>query len=129
MLWPFRCTKPHNVLDPEGNTRSVVYDLAAYGVDLEEQCMIASIERNSCPHCVCKGEGLGNVECQCPRSSEQIMRDIKTVLTNFHSVFHRHLDPLEFLKRSKRFGLNGVHKPFWRSLPVLTWTKGLRGGA
>ncbi|KDN47418.1 hypothetical protein RSAG8_03558, partial [Rhizoctonia solani AG-8 WAC10335] len=26
-------------------------------------------------------------------------------------------DPLEFWDRGKKFGLNGVHKPFWRSLP------------
>ncbi|KAG8760646.1 hypothetical protein FRC11_000087 [Ceratobasidium sp. 423] len=113
---PFRRTEPHEVMDPEGNVRSVLYDLAVYGADLEEQCMIATTERNSCPHCISKGEALGSVECQCPRSSEQIMGNIKKVLTNFHRAHHRHPEPLEFLKRAKDFGLNGVHKPFWRNL-------------
>lgn len=32
-----RRTEPHDVIDPEGNIRSVLYELAAYVADLEEQ--------------------------------------------------------------------------------------------
>lgn len=59
ILGPFRVTKPHKVMDPDGVTRSVLYDLAVYGANLEEQYMIAGIEHNSCPHCLTKGEELG----------------------------------------------------------------------
>jgi hypothetical protein len=114
---PFRHIEPHEVMDPEGNVRSVVYDIAAYGGDLEEQCMITAIERNSCPHCQTKGDTLGDVECQCPRSSEDIKRKIKQILKQFHHIHKRHPNPLEFLTRAKKLGLNGVHKPFWRNLP------------
>ncbi|KAF8594555.1 hypothetical protein BDV93DRAFT_407398, partial [Ceratobasidium sp. AG-I] len=34
-------TKPHIVMDPEGNIRSVLYELAAYIADLEEQWLVA----------------------------------------------------------------------------------------
>ncbi|KAG8705568.1 hypothetical protein FRC11_008938 [Ceratobasidium sp. 423] len=114
---PFRRTEPQAVMDPEGITRSVVFDLAVHGGDLEEQCTICGTERNSCPHCVCKGKALGEAGCQRLRSSKGILRNIKKVLADFHRVYHRPPNPLEFLKRGKQYGLNGVHKPFWRKLP------------
>lgn len=118
ILRPFRVTEPHEAVDPEGIVRSMLYDLGVYGADLEEQCMIACVERNSCPHCASKGEDLGLPPgCRCARSSNQTMADIKRTLSTFHRTHHRQPDPLEFLKASKKFGLNGVHKPFWRNLP------------
>jgi hypothetical protein len=51
ITWPFCHVELHEVMDPEGNVRSVVYDIAAYGGDLEEQCMVTAIECNSCLHC------------------------------------------------------------------------------
>jgi hypothetical protein len=114
---PFRCTEPHEVVDPEGNTRSVLYDLAVYGADLEEQCMLTGIEGKSCPHCKAKGEDLGKPGCSCSCSSSQILADIKKTLSDFHRVNRWPPEPLEFLKNGKVYGLNGVHKPFWRNLP------------
>jgi hypothetical protein len=38
-----RCTKLRNVVDPEGNIWSVVYELAAYIADLEEQWLVAGL--------------------------------------------------------------------------------------
>jgi hypothetical protein len=80
--------------------------------------MIVVVERNSCPHCATKGEDLGSLPgCQCARSSSQIKADIKRTLSAFHRTHRRQPNLLEFLKGSKQFGLNGVHKPFWRNLP------------
>ncbi|KAG8691040.1 hypothetical protein FRC11_007309 [Ceratobasidium sp. 423] len=114
---PFQSAKPHEVADPDGIPRSVVFDFAAYGADLEEQCMICGTERNSCPHCVSKGKNLGDPGCQPRRSSEQILKDIKCVLTDFQIAHNCAPDPLEFWERGKKFGLNGVHKPFWARFP------------
>jgi hypothetical protein len=114
ILRPFRITKPHEVMDPEGNTRLVLYDLAAYGANLEEQCMIAGVECNTCPHCGAKGEAHRLAHnCQRTRSSSQIMDNIKRTLRDFNYAKRRQPNPLEFLKEGKHFGLNGVHKPFW----------------
>lgn len=118
ILCPFHVTEPHEVMDPEGIMRSVLYNLAVHGADLEEQCMITGIERNSCPHCITKGEDLGlPPDCWCARSSNQIMGNIKRTLRAFNETHGRQPDLLEFLKAVKPYGLNGVHKPFWRNLP------------
>lgn len=118
ILRPFRVTEPHEVVDPKGITRSVLYDLAVYGADLEEQCMIAAVEHNSCHHCNTKGDELGSApDCRCTCSSKQIMENINSTSSAFHRVHRRLPDTLEFLQGGKRYGLNGVHKPFWRNLP------------
>ncbi|KAG9092719.1 hypothetical protein FRC06_011822 [Ceratobasidium sp. 370] len=115
---PLRKTEPHEALDPEGNTRLVQQEMVIYGADLEEQCHIEGTSPNSCPHCLSKGSELGDPGCQCARSSETIMRDIKTVLRTFNAAYGRNPGPWEFLEEGRRYGLNGVHKPWWRRLPA-----------
>lgn len=114
---PFRRTQPHEALDPEGICRSVLFDLSIYGADLEEQCDIAVIARNTCPQCHGKGAKLGDPQCQHPRSSQDILQRIKKVLEDFHRANGRYPDPLEFLREGKKHDLNGVQNPFWRHLP------------
>lgn len=114
---PLRCTNPHPVMDPEGNVRLVQYDLSIYGADLEEQCNIAGIGRNTCLHCQATGKDLGDARCRHARSSESILASIQQVLKDFQIAYGRHPDPLEFLREGKKYDLNGVHKPFWRRLP------------
>jgi hypothetical protein len=114
---PFRRTVPHDVLDPEGNTRRMLYEMAIYGADLEEQCHIAGTGRNTCPQCKSKGMALGDPECQCARSSESIMHEIKTVLRTWNAAYRHNPDAWNFLQEGKRYDLNGVHKPWWRRLP------------
>lgn len=114
---PFRRTQPHEALDPEGNTRLVQHDLSIYGADLEEQCDIASITRNTCPQCDAKGAKLGDARCQHHRSSQDILQRIEKVLADFHRINNRYPDPLEFLREGKKYDLNGVQRPFWRHLP------------
>ncbi|KAF8596295.1 hypothetical protein BDV93DRAFT_455244 [Ceratobasidium sp. AG-I] len=53
------------------------------------------------------------------------MQDIKTVLRDFNLVHGRNPDVGEFLEEGKRYGLNGVHKPFWRRLPNFDICKAL----
>lgn len=122
---PFRRTEPHEALDPEGNTRLTQLDLSVCGADLEEQCNDAGTARNTCPQCISQGRTLGDPAHQCPRSSASIMRDIKTILQTFNAAYGRNPDPLEFLEEAKRYGLNGVHKPWWRRIPNFDISKSL----
>ncbi|KAG9090882.1 hypothetical protein FS749_000209 [Ceratobasidium sp. UAMH 11750] len=122
---PLRITVPHETLDPEGNLLSVLYELAIYGADLEEQNNVAGLTRNLCLECEAKGAKLGDAQCQHHRSSEQIMQNIKKTLTDFHSAWGRYPDPLEFLDAGKKYDLNGVQKPFWRRLPRFDICKAL----
>jgi hypothetical protein len=57
---PLRHTEPHKVIDPEGNIRSVLYELTGYIADLEEQWMIAGLGKQTCPHCDCDAKHLGD---------------------------------------------------------------------
>jgi hypothetical protein len=115
---PFRRTTPHLALDPRGDMRWVQYALSIYGADLQEQCDVAGISRNICPQCEAKGKNLGDYPCpHLPRSSRGILDRIKKVLADFHMAKHRYPDPMEFLKAGKKYDLNGVQQPFWRSLP------------
>ncbi|QRV97702.1 hypothetical protein RhiJN_25721 [Ceratobasidium sp. AG-Ba] len=113
----FRTAEPHKVLDPEGNVRSVQYELSAYGADLEEQCDILGISRNSCPHGEVSGKGLGNLKCP-PRSSQTILAKIDKVIADWRT---NHYDngptPIEFMDAGKKYGLSGVDNPFWADLP------------
>jgi hypothetical protein len=115
---PFRRKDPHKALDPNGNTRLVQYELCIYRADLEEQCHIAAIANNACPHCEAKGNTLGDPQCQHPCSSKAIMACINQVLEDFHRAYNRYPDPSEFLHEGKKYNLNGVQKPFWRRLDI-----------
>jgi hypothetical protein len=115
---PFRRTEPHLAMDPEGNLRSVLYDLSIYGADLEEQCDIAALAWNTCPQCDSQGNTLGDAGTQTARLSSSILQDIKQVKRELkQKITHRQYTPIEYLKLAKTYGLNGVDKPFWRKLP------------
>ncbi|QRV99076.1 hypothetical protein RhiJN_27095 [Ceratobasidium sp. AG-Ba] len=114
----FRTAKPHKVLDPEGHTRSVQYELSAYGADLEEQCDILGISRNSCPHGEANGKKLGNPKCP-PRSSRTILAKIAKVIANYRATHYgdEGPNPIEFMDAGRKYGLSGVDMPFWADLP------------
>ncbi|KAG8707725.1 hypothetical protein FRC09_001650, partial [Ceratobasidium sp. 395] len=114
---PLRRQEPHEALDPAGNTRLVQYELSIYGADLQEQCDVACITRNTCPHCKATKKTLGQCGCQPPRSSEDIKDSIRQTLAEFHRIRKRYPTPLEFAEAGKKFGLNGVQRPFWWKLP------------
>ncbi|KAG9123255.1 hypothetical protein FRC07_015182 [Ceratobasidium sp. 392] len=114
---PLRRQEPHEALDPAGNTRLVQYELSIYGADLQEQCDVACITRNTCPHCKATKKTLGECGCQPARSSEDIKDSIRQTLAEFHTIRKRYPTPLEFAEAGKKFGLNGVQRPFWWKLP------------
>ncbi|KAG9081790.1 hypothetical protein FRC06_005391, partial [Ceratobasidium sp. 370] len=112
-------TEPHDVVDPEGNTRSVLYGLLAYIADLEEQWVIAALGKVMCPHCACDPNHLGDPECSPPRSPADILCIIKQIKQNYRAAWGRSPSLEEFTDLAGEYHLNGVDKPFWKRLPRL----------
>jgi hypothetical protein len=114
---PLRCIVPHDVVDLDGNIRSVLYVLMTYIADLEEQLWIAAIGSRCCPHCLARGSDLGNEDCKHVRTSESILADIQAVLDILTKKFGENATALEFLEVGRNYGLCGVKKLFWVDLP------------
>ncbi|KAF8606747.1 hypothetical protein BDV93DRAFT_436593 [Ceratobasidium sp. AG-I] len=112
-----RRTEPHDVIDPEGNIRSVLYELAAYVADLEEQWLVAGLGKQTCPHCECDATHLGDAECSPLRTPSDILRTIKKIKRDYRAAYGRSPSLEEFMNLSGKHHLNGVDKPFWKSLP------------
>lgn len=116
---PLRRTQPHNVIDPEGNIRSVLYELIGYIADLEEQWMIAGLGKQTCPHCDCDAKHLGDHEFAPPRTPADILRSIQKIKQDYKDAWARSPSLEEFVNLAGGQHLNGVDKPFWKSLPQL----------
>lgn len=114
-----RREKPHYATDPEGNVRSVLYELAAYIADLEEQWLVAGLGGSTCPHCACDPTHLGDAECSPPQSPSDILRTIKKIKRQYWAAYGRSPSLEEFVNLAGQHHLNGVDKPFWKSLPRL----------
>jgi hypothetical protein len=116
---PLRRTQPHDVIDPEGNVRSVMYELAAYIADLEEQWMIAALGGSTCPHCETDPSHLGDIECSPLRTPADILKKIKKIKKDYKAAEGRSPSLEKFADLASEHHLNGVDKPFWKSLPRL----------
>ncbi|KAB5589642.1 hypothetical protein CTheo_6915 [Ceratobasidium theobromae] len=114
-----RRTEPHDVIDPEGNIHSVLYELTAYIADLEEQWLIAGLGGQTCPHCTSEPSHLGDPERSLPRTPVDILHTIKQIKRNYRATWGRSPSLEEFVNLSSEYHLNGVDKPFWKSLPQL----------
>ncbi|KAG9074521.1 hypothetical protein FRC06_010625, partial [Ceratobasidium sp. 370] len=114
-----RRPKAHDVIDPEGNIRSVLYGLAAYIADLEEQWMIAALGKQTCPHCECDPNHLGDHASGPLRTPADILDKIKKIKTEYKKAWKHSPSLEEFVRLAGECHLNGVDKPFWQSLPQL----------
>jgi hypothetical protein len=114
-----RRTQPHNVIDPEGNIRSVLYKLAAYIADLEEQWMVAGLGGSTCPHCESNPSHLGDAECRPMRSPDDILDKIKQIKKDHREATGRSPTLEQFMDLAGEHHLNGVDKLFWESIPQL----------
>jgi hypothetical protein len=114
-----RRMEPHNVIDPEGNVRSVLYELTGYIADLEEQWMLAGLGGQTCPHCETNPTHLGDAECAIPRTPADILSKIRKIKRDYKAAENRPLSLEDFVKLANNQHLNGVDKPFWKSLPQL----------
>ncbi|KAG8713186.1 hypothetical protein FRC08_013588 [Ceratobasidium sp. 394] len=116
---PLRRTEPHDVVDPEGNVRSVLYELSLYIADLEEQWVVAGLGGQTCPHCERDTTHLGDSESGLPRTPTDIARRIKKIKKDFESCRGRVPLLEEYIDLATEHHFNGVNKPFWKSLPNL----------
>jgi hypothetical protein len=120
---PLRRTEPHPVVDPEGNIRSVLYELTGYIADLEEQWLIAGIGKQTCPHCNCNAGHLGDDTYAALRTREDILDTIKKIKSDYKTAYNRPPSLEEFMNLSGEQHLNGVDRPFWKSLPQVDISK------
>ncbi|KAG9093482.1 hypothetical protein FRC06_011503 [Ceratobasidium sp. 370] len=116
---PLRCPDPHLVVDPEGYLRSVLYELAGYIADLEEQWLVAALGGQTCPYCTRDANHLGDPESGLPRTPADILRKIRKIKKDYKAAWGRSPSIEEFLNLAGSEHLNGVDKPFWKSLPNL----------
>jgi hypothetical protein len=116
---PLRRTEPHNVVDPEGNVRSVLYELTGYIADLEEQWMIAGLGKQTCPHCNCDAGHLGDEEFAPLWTPAKILEVIRKIKKDYKAAWKRPPSLEEFVNLAGGQHLNGVDKPFWATLPQL----------
>ncbi|KAG8706724.1 hypothetical protein FRC12_005874 [Ceratobasidium sp. 428] len=113
---PLRRTEPHDVVDPEGNVRSVLYELTGYIADLEEQWLVAGLGGQTCPHCSSHTTHLGDVECGPSRDPDDVLKTIKKIKDDYKKAWKRSPTLEEFVNLAGEHHLNGVDKPFWKSL-------------
>ncbi|KAG9097565.1 hypothetical protein FRC07_010779, partial [Ceratobasidium sp. 392] len=116
---PLRRKTPHDVIDPEGNIRSVLYELSGYIADLEEQWLVAGLGGSTCPHCTCDGAHLGDVESGLPRTRADVLKTLKKIKEDYRKAWGRSPSLEEYLNLAGEKHLNGVNKPFWKSIPGL----------
>ncbi|KAG9100287.1 hypothetical protein FRC06_004316 [Ceratobasidium sp. 370] len=114
-----RDPKPRDVVDPEGNIRSVIYELTSYIADLEEQWLVAGLGGQTCAHCDCDPNHLGDAECSSLQTPADVLRKIKKIKKNYRKAWNHSPSLEEFVKLAGEHHLNGVDKPFWRKLPQL----------
>ncbi|KAG8700371.1 hypothetical protein FRC08_004741 [Ceratobasidium sp. 394] len=114
---PLLCEKPHETVDPEGNIRSVLYQLLGYVADLEEQHLVSCTGAMSCPHCECDGIDIGKAECSPPRTPAEVLEQIKKIKDDYREAYNRPVSLEEFLNLATKEHMNGVDEPFWAYLP------------
>ncbi|KAG8738804.1 hypothetical protein FRC10_006456 [Ceratobasidium sp. 414] len=116
---PLRRSEPHNVVDPEGDIRLVLYELVGYIADLEEQWLIAGLGGLTCPHCTRDANHLGDLESGSPRTPADILHHIRKIKKDYKAAWGRSPSIEEFMNLAGTQHLNGVNKPFWKTLPRL----------
>lgn len=112
---PLRKPKVHEVVDPEGNIRLIIYVLIAYLADLEEQYKIAPLDKSNCIHCKATTMNFGSPNKHEPRTSQSILESIKQVQAERGT----NADVYEFALGCDKHRLGDVEFPFWESLPFM----------
>ncbi|KIM29355.1 hypothetical protein M408DRAFT_306317, partial [Serendipita vermifera MAFF 305830] len=100
------------MVDSLGDVRLCFPRLAAYIADYPEQCLINVVSQKTSPVTLARYHNLGDATPSPPRTREWILSQI-------HEL-ERSVDPSDFARykrASLELGLNGVHQPFWETLP------------
>lgn len=113
---PLREINTHEITDPEGNIRLIFYVLIAYIADLEEQYVIAALDKSNCVHCEATTTDFGSPDKHPTRSSEDTLDGIKQVQRERGGA---NADPYQFSLGADKYRLGDVEYPFWASLPFV----------
>ncbi|QRW07095.1 beige protein [Ceratobasidium sp. AG-Ba] len=105
----------HEVVDPRGDVRLIFYVLVAYLADLEEQYMIAALDKSNCVHCTATTNEFGLPEPQATRTQESILEAIDRVCDERGP----NAPPYQFSLGAGKEGLGDVEYPFWANLPMV----------
>ncbi|KAG8727897.1 hypothetical protein FRC10_005488, partial [Ceratobasidium sp. 414] len=112
---PLRELNVHEVIDPQGNVRLIFYVLIAYLADLEEQYMIAALDKSNCVHCTATTHDFGSPEPCTTRTSSSILEAIARV----QEARRPNADPYHFSLGASKERLGDVEYPFWAALPFV----------
>ncbi|QRV73447.1 beige protein [Ceratobasidium sp. AG-Ba] len=112
---PLREINVHEITDPQGNVRLIFYVLIAYLADLEEQYVIAALDKSNCIHCVATTNDFGSPEPLSVRTSQSILDAISRV----QDERHPNADPYHFSLGAGKERLCDVEYPFWAGLPFV----------
>ncbi|KAG8728199.1 hypothetical protein FRC11_011618, partial [Ceratobasidium sp. 423] len=112
---PLQTLNVHEIIDPDGNVCLIFYVLLAYLADLEEQYMIAALDKSNCMHCTATTNEFGLPDKQPTRTSESILNAIEKV----QEVRQVNADPYEFSLTAGKYRLADVEFPFWAELPFV----------
>ncbi|CAE6434587.1 unnamed protein product [Rhizoctonia solani] len=112
---PLKTLNVHEVIDPDGNVRLIFYVLLAYLADLEEQYMIAALDKSNCMHCTATTHDFGSPN-ECPTRTSQSILDAIAKVQGTRQV---NADPYEFSLTAGKHRLGDVEFPFWAELPFV----------
>ncbi|QRV74372.1 beige protein [Ceratobasidium sp. AG-Ba] len=112
---PLREFETHEITDPQGNIRLIFYVLVAYLADLEEQYMIAALDKSNCVHCVATTKDFGSPDPLPPRTSQSILEAIARV----QKERNNNTSPYQFSLGAGKERLGDVEYPFWAGLPFV----------
>ncbi|QRW03561.1 beige protein [Ceratobasidium sp. AG-Ba] len=109
----------HKIVDPGGDIRLIFYVLLAYLADLEEQYMIAALDKSNCIHCTATTSEFGLPEPQEPRTQQSILEAIERVRREQYP----NAPPYKFSLGAGKEGLGDVEYPFWTNPPWSIYAK------
>jgi hypothetical protein len=84
---------------------------------LEEQCLIAELGKQTCPHCDCNATHLGDDTASALRTRDDILEQIKKIKRDYKAAYNRPPSLKEFTNLASEQHLNRVDRQFWSSLP------------
>ncbi len=97
------------MVDAQGILRAVRTFLIAHLADFPEQQLISGVSQNYSPTSFAELHQFGDARPHRLRTGTSTLRQIKTIRKSVPTN-----DLSEFLEASTKFGLNGIHQPFWR---------------
>lgn len=101
-----------HLTDSRGHVRNCYPRLATYIADYPEQILVNIAAQNASPTSIAVFKDLDSPIPLPPRTRDWILGRIKHIAASVDPQ-----DVLSYTNAAKKYGLNGVHRPFWVDLP------------